>query len=400
MIQRSYHSVLRQRLAEERQMVFVCGPRQVGKTTLCKGLEPDPVYFNWDNADHRLVIMNGADQTAETAGLNRLMAERPLIVFDEIHKYPRWKTFLKGFFDVYSPSVRLCVTGSAKLNLFQKGGDSLMGRYFLYRLHPLSVREITKAALEDTMVQAPRSIPDTDFASLYTFGGYPEPYLKGTKRFSNRWQRLRKQQLLHEEMRDLTGIQEIYQLEHLAEMIIRQSGQLLNYSRMAARIDVSVDTVRRWVRALEALYFCFTITPWTRRINRSLRKQPKIYLWDWAGCPDEGAKAENFVAVHLLKAVHWWTDNGYGNYDLHYIRDKDKREVDFLITRDGNPWMLAEVKTGGGKTISPHLARFQAQTDAPHAFQIAMDMEYIDADCFAGKRPIIVPAKTLLSQLV
>ena len=398
-MERLYSSILIEHLEEYRQMIFVVGPRQVGKTTLCRGLRPEHEYFNWDNQDHRALIIDGPGRIGEEIGLNQLQEERRTIIFDEIHKYSKWKDFLKGFFDVYAEKARIIVTGSSRLDYFKRGGDSLMGRYFLYHLHPLSVREIIGAMLPGSVIHPPLSIDQEAFDSLYTYGGFPEPFLKENSRFSNRWKRLRQQQLFTEDIRDFTRVQEIRQIELLAETIKYQTGQLISYSSLAKKVRVSVDTARRWISILESLYYCFTIQPWSRNVARSLLKQPKVYLWDWSLIDDSGAKSENFVAAHLLKAVHWWTDNGLGEYGLYFLRDKDKREVDFLVTRNHKPWFLVEVKTEQRKSISKELFYFQKQTGAPHAFQAAFFMDYVSADCFSTSQPTIVPARTLLSQL-
>ncbi len=399
-MERSYSSVLAEHLEKYRQMIFVAGPRQVGKTTLCTDLTLEYKYFNWDNQDHRALIIDGPGRIGEEIGLNQLQEEPRVVIFDEIHKYSKWKDFLKGFFDVYSARSKIIVTGSSRLDIFKRGGDSLMGRYFLYHLHPLSVREIIGPEFSGNEIQPPLPIDPQAFDSLYTFGGFPEPFLKANLRFSNRWKRLRQQQLFTEEIRDLTRVQEIHQIELLAEMLRNQTGQLTNYTNLANKVRVSVDTIRRWIRILESLYYCFTIQPWSGNVSRSLLKQPKIYLWDWTLIDDSGAKSENFAASHLLKAVHWWTDNGFGEYGLYFLRDKDKREVDFLVTRNQKPWFLVEVKTEQKKSISKDLFHFQKQISAPHAFQAVFSMDYVEANCFSTTVPTIVPLKTLLSQLV
>jgi len=206
--------------------------------------------------------------------------------------------------------------------------------------------------------------------------------------------------LFREDLRDLTQIQETGQVQVLADLLVNQAGQLLNYSSLAANTFISVDTVRRWITALESLYFCFIVRPWYRNVPKSLRKQPKVYLWDWSMVADKGARYENFVASHLLKAVHWWTDIGLGSYALHYLRDKAKREVDFLVTRDEKPWFLVEVKSSGKKGVSPHLRYFKDLIQAEHAFQAASDLEEVDENLFSYTEPMRVPLTTLLSQLV
>ena len=272
--------------------------------------------------------------------------------------------------------------------------------YFLYRMHPLSVAELLNQTLLENEIRPPQKSDDKDFETLLTFGGFPEPFLADNKRFYNRWRRLRTDQLLREDLRDLSRIQDLGRVEILAENLINQAGCLVNYSTLANSINVGVDTIRRWISALESLYCSFSIRPWSANIPKSLRKQPKIYLRDWSLIQDTGSRNENFIACHLLKAAQWWTDIGLGNYQLYFIRDKEQREVDFLLTRNNQPWLLVEVKTSGRAKLSPHLARFQEQTGAPHALQVSIDHDYVDGNCFLPRRPTIVPAQTFLSQLV
>ena len=241
---------------------------------------------------------------------------------------------------------------------------------------------------------------DEELEQLIEFGGYPEPFLKGTKRFYNRWKRLRVELLFREDLRDLTQIQETGQVQVLADLLASRVGQLLNYSSLAADAFISVDTVRRWIAALESLYFCFLVRPWHRNVPKSLRKQPKVYLWDWSMVSDKGARYENWVASHLLKAVHGWTDLGLGSYALHYLRDKAKREVDFLVTRNEKPWFLVEVKSSGKKGISPHLKFFKEKIGAGHAFQAAPDLDALAENLFSYTEAVRVPIATLLSQLI
>lgn len=390
-----------------RQMIFLSGPRQVGKTTVAGmlgGTFSTSQYFNWDNRGHRESILQGPDTIAEALGLNRLQPEAPLCAFDELHKYRDWRDFLKGFFDQYEKSAQVLVTGSASLETFKRGGDSLMGRYFPYTLHPVSVAECVgvpgKTVEGELINRQPEPIEDNQWDALWKFGGFPEPFLKADQRFYNRWRKLRTEQLFREDLRDLTRIQELGQVEILAELLRQQVGQLTSYSYLAKTVRVSVDTIRRWIVTLESLYFCYTVKPWHNNIARALRKEPKYYLWDWSQIDDPGARAENMVASALLKAVHWWTETGEGNFGLHFIRDKQKREVDFLVTRDQQPWFLVEVKNKSTTGLSNSLRYFQQQTGAPHAFQVAMDDAFVARDCFEHRDPIIVPAKTFLSQLI
>lgn len=402
-LKRIYEAVFEEHLEENRQMLFMVGPRQVGKTTTSLEVaEPykHHFYFNWDVQSDRIKIVEGPDAIAEVMQLDTLRKMMPVVVFDELHKYGKWKTFLKGFFDKFSKYVHIIVTGSARLDVYKAGGDSLMGRYFSYRLHPLSVAEITDPTIKKNEMTNPKKISHEHFSNLFTFGGFPEPFLKRTAQFYNRWKRTRTQQLFQEDLRDLTRIQELGQIQLLAEVLRQQVGQLTSYTELAKKINVSVDTIRRWLEILKSFYYCYTLQPWSKNVVRSLLKEPKIYLWDWSYAVDVGARAENFIASHLLKAVHFWTDRGWGNYELYYLRDKEKQEVDFLIVKNNKPWFLVEVKNSSNGGLSKSLFYFQEMLEVDFAFQVALDMDYVDYNCFESSRPLIVPAKTFLSQLI
>jgi len=398
---RKYIKLLKSEL-NNRQMLFISGPRQVGKTTLVKQLiHKTPLnYFNWDNFEHREIILSGGKPIIEAVQANQLSKEKPIVVFDELHKYKDWKNWIKGFFDLYEHQIKIIVTGSARLDIFSKGGDSLMGRYFHYRLHPFSMREISADLNFEKKLQKLMMPKKNVLSQLLEFGGFPEPYLKANNRFSNRWHNLRQRQLIGEDIRDGTRIHEISQLELLAQLLLKQAGQVTNYTTLAKQIRVSVDTIRRWLDVLEGFYFCYRIKPWYKNITTALRKEPKTYLWDWSRIEDTGSKNENFVASHLLKYIHWLTDLGFGQYNLHYLRTKDQKEVDFLVTENNQPWFLVEVKSSHGQSLNKHLGWFQNKTKAKHAFQVVMDLPFVDVDCFAKTQPIKVPIESLLMKLV
>jgi predicted AAA+ superfamily ATPase len=397
---RIYDSILAEHLAEQRQMAFVSGPRQVGKTTTCSNFADK--YLNWDNTNDRMQIIKGPAVIAEQLGLTKLRKGLPTVLFDELHKFSRWKQFLKGFFDAYSNEAHILVTGSSRMDIYRRGGDSLMGRYFSYRMHPFTVAEVIRQDLPDTerIIRNPSRISNTDLSALWTHGGYPEPFIKRDLRFSRRWRTLRQQQLLREDMRDLTQIHQLDQLEILVNLLISCSSHQLVYSNLANEIQVSIDTVRRWISTLCNLHLGFLIRPWYKNVSRSLRKEPKWYLRDWSVIDDPGDKAETFIACHLLKAVEGWNDLGLGNFKLGYLRDKNQREVDFIVVKNDKPWFLAEVKNTES-ALSPSLKYHQQQLKAPFAFQIVIEQEYVDADCFGKQgRAVIVPATTFLSQLL
>lgn len=398
-MKRIYDGLLARHLAEHRQMAFLSGPRQVGKTTTSRALA-GARYLNWDRQADQRLISKGMEAVAASQGLQTLTSARPVLVFDELHKFPHWKRFLKGFYDSHADQCRIVVIGSARLNVYRRGGDSLMGRYFHYRMHPLSVAELVAPEPQEKELRPPLALDPAAFATLVRFGGFPEPFLKASTTFYNRWQASRNELLFREDIRDLTHIHEAGQIQVLADLLAGQAGQLTNYSSLAADVSVSVDTIRRWIAVLESFYYCFTVRPWFRNVASSLRKQPKVFLWDWSRLSDPGARHENFVAAHLLKAVQWWSDTGLGSYGLYYLRDKMKREVDFLVTRNNAPWFLVEVKSAARRELNPNLAFFQRQTGARHAFQLALDLDFVDRDPFESTTPIRVPAVTLLSQLV
>ncbi|MCH9631000.1 MAG: hypothetical protein S4CHLAM37_10110 [Chlamydiia bacterium] len=402
-MKRTYEHVIEEHLTENRQMLFLMGPRQVGKTTTsleASSLRSNHHYFNWDDQSHRLLILEGQEAIAKHINLDQIHEQTPVVVFDEIHKFKKWKDFLKGFFDVYGKLVKIIVTGSARLDVLSFGGDSLMGRYFNYRLHPLTLREIVDTSLSDKEIRHPKKVKEESVKTLLAYGGFPEPYIQNNSRFYNRWKKLRSKQLFQEDLQDITKIQEIGQLQVLTELLKKQSGQLANFNELAKKIHVAAETSRRWVETLKALYFCYTIQPWSTNIPRSLLKEPKIYLWDWSLVEDKGQRLENFVASHLLKAIHFWTDRGYGEYGLHFLRDKEKKEVDFIVTKDNEPWFLVEVKSSAKVGLSKSLFHFQRLTKASHAFQVVFDLPFVDKDCFTFNDPKIVPASTFLSQLV
>lgn len=391
--------MLRHHVHEYRQMALVSGPRQVGKTTVCRQLAD--VYLTYDDLSDRQKILGSSAQLAALAGLGELSGRPRIIALDEIHKFRNWKNLLKGFFDKYESRARILVTGSSRLSVYRRGSDSLMGRYFLYHMHPFSVAEVLHTDLPgEAVLRRPAPIGAADLAALWQHGGFPEPFTRRDSTFTRRWARLRADQLVRGDLREVSQVHELGQIELLAKLLGDRSGQQLIYSSLAGEIRVSVDTVRRWIDLLASLHLGFVLRPWARDVANSLRKEPKWFLRDWSGVADDGARAETFVGCHLLKAVEGWTDLGLGDFQLFYLRDKAKREVDFLIARDHKPWCLIEVKKAE-KQLSPALVHFQSKLKAPHALQAVIDLPYVDADCFKiTGEPLVVPATTLLSQLL
>lgn len=341
------------------KMAFVTGPRQVGKTTLAQQLierRHGGRYFNWDDVVFRRQWIKDPKQFVP-----EIVGEKTLVVFDELHKAPRWKSYLKGLYDLRKTFAHILVTGSAKLDVFRKGGESLLGRYFLFRLHPFTMGELagtsaTPELLVPSLAQ-PLASAKMTMEQLLTHGGFPEPYLNHDDQFTSAWRRLRVERLVRDDLRDLTRTHEIPLIEAAVALIPERVGSLFSVQSLAEDLEVAHPTARRWIEWLSQLYYCYRLFPHAKNIARSIKKQPKVYLWDWSEVPDPAARFENLVAGHLHKAVHFWTDSGLGSFELSYVRDKEKREVDFLIVRNKKPWLMAECKTNETRP-SENLIRF------------------------------------------
>ena len=353
LMKRSLDSSLKELAAEK--FVLLSGPRQVGKTTLAKDWLSHfkGLYLNWDIPPDREKILEIFKSPLPTAHL----------VLDEIHKYARWKTWLKGLFDKESSRLQVVVTGSAKLDLFQRKGDSLLGRYNLLRLHPFTLGELTHQQL----VPPPSSLknwlhPGTHQASpklwrqLAERSGFPEPFLRNDAAHYRRWSMRRRQLLIQEDIATLTDIRHLSLMEHLSLLLPERAGSILSLNSLREELSVAHDTISAWMEALERVYYCFLLKPFSSKTARSLRKERKLYLWDWSSLKNPAARFENMVASHFLKATHLWTDLGLGEFELFYWRDREKREVDFVVTLDKSPVVFIECKSTDTQP-SPSLLR-------------------------------------------
>ena len=316
----------------DRKVVLVSGSRQVGKTTLAKALYSGTnEYFNMDNEEHRLLI--------KKKGWRR---DCDLLIFDELHKIKKWKNWIKGVYDTEGVRPRLLVTGSARLDIYRKGGDSLAGRFYSYRLHPFSVAEVKE-----------KYAPQAALERIMRFGGFPEPFIRGDEQEAKRWRRSHIDRILHEDLFDVSAVHNIRGLETLVELLRNSVGSAVSYESLSRDLQVSPHTVKQWVRVLESLYIVFVVTPYSTRITRSLLKQPKVYFYDTGFVKEEdGARLENAVACAMIKRLHFLEDTAGEACSLHYLRDKEKREVDFLTVRDGKPEKLIEVKMSGDEVNS------------------------------------------------
>lgn len=355
----------------EEKMVFIGGPRQVGKTTLAKdiiGKKFDKItYLNWDFVEDRKKTVKF-----------RFVPDTQLIIFDEIHKYKQWKNYLKGLYDKRKGEFKLLVTGSARLNIYRKGGDSLLGRNYYYRLHPFSLAELQNLK-NNFQTSGKIEIPEINrsqadfFDILYRFGGFPEPLIKQNDRYLRRWHHMRVERITDEDIRDIETIRDLSAIQILVDNLQDKVSSLLSINSLTEDLSVTHKTVKRWLDILENFYYHFRIYPYTKSKVKSLKKMAKIYLWDWSQIENnEGAKFENMIASHLLKFCHFLIDTEGLRASLYYLRDIEKREVDFLVAINEKPWFLVEVKRSS-KSISKHLKYFKEQMEIPLLFQVVME---------------------------
>ena len=282
-----------------------------------------------------------------------------MVILDEIHKYKNWRNFVKGLYDKNKSHVSFLITGSARLDYYRKGGDSLQGRYHYYRLHPLSLYELN------------RESNNNDLQMLLKFGGFPEPFFAQSERDWKRWQRERISRVIHEDLVSLEQVKEVSQLDLLAILLQDRVASLLSINSLREDLAASHEAVSRWVQILENLYYCFRVRPYAAKRIKALKKDRKLYLWDWSLCQDPGSRFENLVASNLLKYCHYMEDTHGDEMELYFLRDNNQREVDFVILCDGIPAFAVECKTGE-RNISKHLAYFSKRTDIPIFYQVHM----------------------------
>ncbi len=346
----------------QEKMVFLGGPRQVGKTTMALGLlkggsERHHGYLNWDDVSARKALLKG-----------ELPANEPLLVLDEIHKYKGWRNLVKGLYDVNKSERQFLVTGSARLDHYRRGGDSLQGRYHYRRLHPLSIHELESSPSAKTL------------ETLLEYGGFPEPFLKAEARHWKRWQRERMSRVIQEDLVNLEHVKEVSQLDLLANILPDRVGAPLSINNLREDLSVAFETADRWICILENLYVCFRIQPYGLPQLRAAKKEKKLYMWDWSMCSDRAAKFENLVASNLLKYCHFIEDGEGDRMELKFIRDSMGREIDFVVVKNNKPVFAVECKSGD-REVSRNIAYFAERTRIPIFYQVHM-----------GKKDCAVPA--------
>jgi uncharacterized protein len=373
-------------------MVFVAGPRQVGKTTLARSIlagSPSGTYFSWDNREDRQHI-RAAHWPSGPA----------LVVLDEIHKWRGWKGWLKGEFDKHRERLRFLVTGSARLDLYRRGSDSLQGRYHHYRLHPFSLRELAgslswSGGEPGRELEVPTQAEPELVQALHRFGGFPEPLLAGSERTLRRWHKERLDRFFREDVRDLEPLRDLSSIQLFADLLPERVSSPLSLNAIREDLEVSHRAVTHWAEVLDRLYYSFRIQPFVSTKVRAVRRMPKAYLWDSSLVPAPGPRFENLVALHLLKFCHYLEDREGYSVALTYVRDRDGRELDFLVTVDRRPWFGVEVKLSSTQ-IDTETTYLRERLQIPWVYQVTLEGERD----FAAKGVRVLPAARFFGALV
>ena len=362
----------------KRKMVFIGGPRQTGKTTLAKhlctrwGFDAAKRYINWDSAGGR-----------ENFIRERFPAEPGALILDEVHKYSRWRQVVKGLFDTRGDVLQILVTGSARLDYYRRGGDSLQGRYHFYRLFPLSCAELGVASL-------------STLQDLLVYGGFPEPFLRQSEKESRRWSREYRSRVIQGDLSVLENIKDLGLIENLLIRLPDLVGSPLSLNALREDLQVSHQSVTRWIAMLENLYMIFRIYPFGAPKIRAVKKEAKHYHMDWTLISDTGYRFENLIACHLLKWVFFMQDTEGRDVELRYFRDIDRREVDFVIVENSKPIHFIECKTSG-KTQSLSLRYLKERFPDVPATQVTLDA---DLDVLTKDDIHICSADKFLANLV
>jgi uncharacterized protein len=372
MIKRNKYIKYWQKLSASKEMIFLSGPRQSGKTTLAEKMIGSSFsnlsYFNYDFIESKKILRENPYFFEK---VDRKDTSLPLVIFDEIHKHDKWKNYLKGIYDKFHEQYQFLVSGSGRLDTFQKSGDSLAGRYFMFHLYPLTLGELGNSYLSpDDFLKDPIVIPVFKkerwdlWNTIDKFSGFPEPFMQGKKLFFNRWYKTYSRQLLYEDIRDISEIRKIDSLVSLFSILPSKIGSPVSINNLAMDIGISFNTISDWLTVFDRFFLSFSLSPWTFRIARAIKKEKKIYLMNPAIIEDNGSRMENIVAIELSRATQLWSDMGFGDFNLHYIRNKEKQEVDFLISENNTPKLLIEVKLSDTNP-SKSLIKFQRSLDVP-----------------------------------
>jgi len=309
--------------------------------------DQEEAYLNWDNESVRKIINS-----------QNWDKEKPIIIFDEIHKKKGWQTLIKGAWDTWKGKQRYLITGSAQLDIFRKGGDSMMGRYHYYRIHPFTLSEL--------------GISTENLKKLLKFGGFPEPLLDEDESELRRWHLQRVSKLVRIDLRDLEDISDLDKMETLALALPERITSLLSYKSLSEDLEISDKTVKKWVQILSTLYYCYLVFPFGNSKIKATKKMPKLYLWDWSQITSDSARFENMVASHLLKYCHFIQDTEGYRMDLRFLRDKEGRETDFVVLKENKPIFAVECKLSDSK-LDTNIEYFSNKISIPHWYQVILE---------------------------
>lgn len=376
-----------------KKMVFIAGPRQTGKTTLAKTFfnTYQAHYYNWDSDKDRLLLKK-----------NELDANVDLWIFDEIHKNRSWRNWIKGLYDTNKEEKKILVTGSARLDIYRYGGDSLQGRYYSHRLHPVTFSELLNFPTVDfsEFYQLnKKAVKSKELLILSELGGFPEPLLNGSLKEAKRWRLSYGTRIVRDDIRDLERLQDLAKVELLLSRLPETVGSVLSINSLREDLEVSFPTVKKWIEVLEKVYAVFRILPFGPPKIKAVKKEPKLYFWDWGQINDEAARFENLIAVHLLRFVHWMEDVEGEQYELRYFKTTLHHEVDFVILKNKKPICAIEVKLDD-RPLDSNLNYFLQRVKVPYAFQISLkgNKDYCPPQV-NGCKIRVCPAELLLANL-
>ncbi len=405
MLDRPLYRNIWEELTREKRMVFMAGARRVGKTTLGAMIgqsHPNQVYANWEIPEDRTRLIRNPTFFEE---IERKDESTPFVMFDEINRQRGWRRYLKGAYDRVEGDYQFLVTGSSRLDYPQRRGDSLAGRYYLLNLWPFTQAELGRANLKaEAFFDNPQQVSmerHSELGALWQTlseqSGFPEPFLSGRKTSYRRWSSAYAGQLIREDIRDLTGVKAIAELETLYHLLPAQVGRLMSVPALAQGLQVAYNTIRSWLTTLQRFFMVLCLAPWSRDVPRAIREGQKIYLWDVPRVRDAEARFENMVALELCRAVSSWNEMGYGRFSLNFIRTKDQQEVDFILTDDGRPVLLVDARPQD-RQPSPALMKFQAALKVP-AVQLVQTAEGYRRVSNDEQSILIVPACQYLAGL-
>lgn len=407
MLQRQIYKLLWQENIAQKPMVFISGPRQAGKTTFARNIigssYKNKVYFNWDVIENKRILIKDP-YFFENA--QRIDESTPLVVFDEIHKYKNWKKYLKGIYDQLAGEYQFIVSGSGRLDISQRGGESLAGRYLAMHLFPFTLAELVshRRRIKEFLTNPLRGfdlnpLPATKqiWTNLSELSGFPEPYIKGEKNFWNKWSQTYGRQIIREDMKTISDIRRIDDIEILFSLLPSKVGSPVSMNNLAEDLQVSFDTVKQWLGLFEHFYLTFRLSPWSKKISHSLLKERKLYVYNYPQIPESALRFENMVALELLRTICQWNEHGWGNFSLHYLRNKEKREVDFLIARDNQPILLIETKFSDDHAAE-NLKYFQSVLNVP-AVQLVAKENVFKLITHDRQKILVVTAHRWLSSL-